>query len=108
MATFLRTFASGPLFPVKMKIPILLTVYALMCFHRFRRLAPGTGGAAAEAAAGQSTDGAEALPPGWFAVPADFERISLQEKIQRDELKARRGRCMVISSLISFTALRVW
>ncbi|GAB4821203.1 hypothetical protein N2152v2_008249 [Parachlorella kessleri] len=68
VAAFMQRFSQDNLFPVKVQVPIVWTVYLLLSFRKFRYLAAGDGELALDS----------------FEVPQGFKQIGLEE------LKARR------------------
>ena len=75
---FLAKWADTDACPVKLQVPIMMTVYAQICVTDFQLLS------AADAAA---------LPPDFFAVPEGYKMFSLEQKLAA--LEARLGRSRV-------------
>jgi hypothetical protein len=62
VATFMRKWQATDLFPVKVQVPIFMTVYALLTFKSFEKL-----------------DQRNRMPQSWFEVPADYELVSMEQ-----------------------------
>ena len=66
-AGFISQYQDQSLFPIKIKVPLVWTVYLLLRFKKFRELKAGTGEPALE-------------QPDFFEVPRGYKRVSLMEQ----------------------------
>ncbi len=72
---FLAKWADMDACPVKLQVPILMTIYAQIAVNDFKLLPPD-----------------EALPADFFAVPEGYRMFSLEEKLAALEARFGRGR----------------
>lgn len=66
-AGFIAQYKDQSLFPIKIKVPLMWTVYLLLRFKRFRELKHGTGEPALD-------------DPCFFEVPKGYKRVALMEQ----------------------------
>ncbi|KAG2484521.1 hypothetical protein HYH03_016661 [Edaphochlamys debaryana] len=89
VARFLRKYGELDMFPVKVQVPLLLTVYMMLTFKEFRLLGPGPGQAAVP-------------DDSFFAVPPGYEEAKVDESSHgKPSLAARFGRTSTANSTAS-------
>jgi len=63
VSEFMRKYGERSLFPVKIHVPLIMTVFAMVCFRKFEFLQAGD----------------EGLEPGFYEIPPDFEETTVEE-----------------------------
>lgn len=90
VSKFMNKYGDLNMFPVKVQIPIIMTVYALLSFKHFKVLTRS-----------------DNIGPDFFAVPKDYTRKRLDQVVQQLEAKSQERELAAAAEQESLASLDV-